>query len=137
MARRRAAPPQERLILDSGAVIALSRLDQRARAFLQRAIERDAEVRVPVVVLAEALRGGPRDTAVNRVLNAIGEPAPLGPEVGRRAGAILGRARRSDAIDALVVAEAALAGGGVVLTGDPDDLGPLAAGEPGVVIHPI
>jgi predicted nucleic acid-binding protein len=137
VARRRTAPPQDRLILDSGAVIALSRHDQRARAFLQRAIERDADVRIPVVVLAETLRGGPRDAAVHGVVNTIGEPAPLGSDVGRRAGAILGRARRSDTIDAIVVAEAALAGGAVVLTGDPGDLSTLAAGESGVVIHTL
>ena len=60
-------PPPSLLILDSGAVIALSRGDARARAFLQRAVELEAWVEVPVVVLAETTRGTNRDAAVNRV----------------------------------------------------------------------
>ena len=85
MARRRAAPPSsQRLILDAGAVIALARNDARARAFVRRAIEPDAEVRVPVVVLAETLRGTQRDAAVHRVLNAVSDSAPIDEAVGRR-----------------------------------------------------
>jgi len=136
MARRRAAaPPTQRLILDAGAVIALSRNDPRARAFVRRAIELDAEVRVPVVVLAETLRGTQRDGAVNRLLNAISDSAPIDEAVGRRAGALLGRADRSDTVDAIVVAEAVEAGGAEILTGDAGDLMVLASGERTITIH--
>jgi len=137
MARRRPSSPPQHLILDSGAVIALSRQEQRARAFLRRAVELDAEVRVPVVVLAETVRGSQRDAGVNRVLAAVGDTSPLPAEVGRRAGRLLGRTRRSDTIDAIVVAEAIAAGGAVILTGDPDDLSALAAGEPAVSIRAV
>ncbi len=86
MARRRTTPPSpQRLILDAGAVIALARNDPRARAFIRRAIELDAEVRVPVVVLAETLRGTARDAGVHRVLNAVSDSLPIDEAIGRRA----------------------------------------------------
>jgi predicted nucleic acid-binding protein len=135
-ARARGQAPR-RLILDSGAVIALARGDQRARAFLARSLEMGALVEIPVVVLAETLRGGPRDAPVNRVLKAVG-PVPEAREVhGRRAGQLLGTARLASTVDALVVAHAVEAGGAQVLTGDPDDLGRLAASHPEVWIQPL
>jgi hypothetical protein len=75
--RARGQAPR-RLILDSGAVIALARGDQRARAFLARSLEMGATVEIPVVVLAETVRGGPRDAPINRVLKAVG-PVPRLP----------------------------------------------------------
>jgi predicted nucleic acid-binding protein len=116
MARRRAAMSStKRLILDAGAVIALARNDPRARAFVQRAVELDAEVRVPVVVLAETRRGNERDAVVHRVLEAVSGSVPIDETVGRRAGTLLGRARRSDTVDAIVFAEAIEAGGAEIL----------------------
>lgn len=83
------------LILDSGAVIALARGDQRAGAFLARSLEMGATVEIPVVVLAETVRGGPRDAPVNRVLKAVG-PVPEAREAhGRIAGQLLGAAPRA------------------------------------------
>ena len=138
MARRRSTPPSSpRLILDAGAVIALARNDPRARAFVRRAIELDAEVRVPVVVLAETLRGTPRDAEVHRVLNAVSDSQPIDEAVGRRAGSLLGRADRSDTVDAIVVAEAIESGGAGILTGDSADLTALADGERSVTIHAL
>jgi predicted nucleic acid-binding protein len=137
MARRTTPLAAHRLILDAGAVIALARGDQRARAYLQRALELDAEVRVPVVVVAETTRGGPKDATVNRVLAAIGEPTPPTAPTARLAGRLLARARRSDTIDALVAAEAIEAGGGYILTGDPDDLRALTGGEPSVQVQSL
>jgi predicted nucleic acid-binding protein len=138
MARRRATTQStQRLILDAGAVIALSRNDPRARAFVRRAVELDAQVRVPVVALAETLRGTQRDAAVHRVLDAVSDTLPIDGMVGRRAGALLGRAGRSDTVDAIVVAEAIEAGGAEILTGDATDLTALANGEPSVTIHAL
>jgi hypothetical protein len=48
--------------------------------------------------------------------------APLDEDLGRRSGALLGRARRSDVIDAAVVLLAA--DGDSILTSDAEDLGP-------------
>jgi hypothetical protein len=56
---------------------------------------------------------------------------------GRMAGALLGAARSTSTIDALVVASVIEVGGGVVLTGDRNDLEPLASGHPAVVIRPL
>jgi predicted nucleic acid-binding protein len=137
MARRATTPSTQRLILDAGAVIALSRNDPRARAFVRRAVELDAQVRVPVVVLAETLRGTQRDAAVHRVLNAVSDTLPIDEMVGQRAGALRGRAGRSDTVDAIVVAEAIEAGGAEILTGDATDLTALANAEPRVTIHAL
>ena len=134
--RARRQTPQ-RLILDSGAVIALARGDQRARAFLARALELGARVEVPVVVVAETVRGGPRDAPVNRVLKAIGS-VPEAREVhGRLAGQFLAAARSAATVDALVLAHA-VEGGGDLLTGDRDDLERgSATANPEVRIHPL
>lgn len=127
----------QRLILDSGAVIALARGDQRARAFLARVLELGAPVEIPVVVVAETVRGGPRDAPVSRVLKAVGS-VPEAREVhGRTAGRLLGLARSSETVDALVVAQAVERGGAHVLTGDPEDFDRLATPHPEVWIHPL
>ena len=121
---------QTRLILDSGAVIALARKDLRTSAIVQRAIDARHEVLVPAVVIAETIRGhGPRDAPVNRVLNAIGASFPTDESPARTAGSLLGKAKSRGTIDALVVAAAIHAGGGRILTSDPSDLAPLASGR--------
>ncbi len=135
--RRTQAPPPQRLILDSGAVIALSRNDLRARATLAAAREAGVEVSIPSVVIAETVRGSAKDAKVNRVIKSVGEVTALDEDTGRVAGALLGAARSTSTIDALVVASAIELGGGVVLTGDPEDLEPLADGHPEVVISPL
>ena len=134
--RDRPRAPQ-RLILDSGAVIALSRGDQRARAFLARAVELAAPVEIPVVVVAETVRGGPREAPVNRVLKAVGVVPEARETHGRLAGRLLGHARSSATVDALVVAHAVAAGGGLVLTGDAKDFRALSALHPEVQIRPL
>ncbi len=133
---RQQAPPQ-RLILDAGAVIALSRADQRARAALAAALEAGAEVSIPAVVVAETVRGVAADAPVNRIVKAVGEVNVADERVGRSAGRLLGEARSDSTIDALVVASAVEAGGAVILTGDPDDLRALAGDRPGVVIQAL
>lgn len=127
----------QRLILDSGAVIALARGDQKARAFLARAMELGARVEVPVAVVAETVRGGPRDAPVNRVLKAVGAVPEMREVHGRTAGRLLGTARSASTVDALVVAHAVEAGGAQILTGDRDDLERLAAPHPEVWIQAL
>jgi predicted nucleic acid-binding protein len=135
--RRTKAPPPQRLILDSGAVIALSRNDLRARAMLAAAREAGVEVSIPSVVVAETVRGAANDAKVNRVITSVGEVTAPDERTGRLAGALLGAARSTSTIDALVVASAIERGGAVVLTGDPDDLGSLAEAHPEVVISSL
>ena len=134
--RGRSVPAPERLILDSGAVIAWSRADQRVRAMLRRALELGLDLRVPVVVLAETLRASPRDAAVNRVLKAV-DVLPTAEQVGRTAGALLGRTRGTNTADALVAAEVLDSRATVVLTSDPDDLTKLLADRPDVTVRRV
>lgn len=136
-ARNEGTATPQRLILDSGAIIALSRGDQRARAYLARAIELRALVEVPVVVVAETLRGGARDAPVNRLLKATGTVPAAQEAHGRIAGRLLGQARSSSTIDALVVAHAVERGGALVLTGDPEDLERLASPHPEVWVQAL
>ncbi|MBV9142551.1 MAG: PIN domain-containing protein [Pseudonocardiales bacterium] len=135
-ASRSRQPVPQRLILDSGAVISWSRGDARTRAILREALARHIELRVPVVVLAETLRGGARDAPVNRVLKAVGTAATA-PDTGREAGRLLGRTGGGNTADALVAAEALAIPGSTIVTGDPDDLRALLADQDGIAIHAI
>jgi predicted nucleic acid-binding protein len=100
-------------------------------------LELNVQIEIPVVVVAEVVRGGPRDAPVNRVLKAIGS-VPAAREVhGRIAGDLLGKARSAATVDALVVAHAVESGGAHVLTGDREDLARLTASHPEVRIHAV
>lgn len=140
MARRRRRtqdPAPQRLILDAGAVIALARAGQRARAVLAAAREARVQVSIPSVAVAETVRGVAADAPVNRVLKAVGEVDAANEAIGRTAGRLLGDAGSSETVDAVVVATAIEAGGAVVLTGDPDDLSVLADEHREVVIEAL
>jgi predicted nucleic acid-binding protein len=117
-----------RLILDSGAVIALADGQTRARQFLERALRDRLLVVVPAAVVAETTRGGARDAPINRILQAVHEIAPITEVVAREAGRLLATASIPNAtVDALIVAEAVLHGPSVILTGDPGDISAFAA----------
>jgi predicted nucleic acid-binding protein len=96
------------LVLDSEGLSKLAAGDARARAYLDTALARRARVAVSAITLTEVLRGGPRDAAVHRVLSRI-TVVPVSPEIGRRAGELLGATGLSGhrcAIDAVVAATA-------------------------------
>jgi len=133
--RRQAQIPAPRLILDSGAVIAWSRGDVRARAMLTRALELALDIRIPIAVLAETLRGGPRDAPIHRVRNAVDVFPPDEP-TARLAGALLGRIGGANTVDALVAAEA-VTGAADVLTSDAGDLRALLREHPVVAVIPL
>jgi predicted nucleic acid-binding protein len=136
--RRQRAAAAPALILDSGGVLALAADDQNARAVLTLAVRRGVPVIVPAPVVTETVRGTPRDAPVNRVINAVGEVVPVDERLARFAGALIGSTRsHAGAVDALVVATATAAGGGVVLTSDPNDIARLARDHPAVVIHTV
>jgi predicted nucleic acid-binding protein len=138
MARRtrqeRQVPPQ-RLILDSGTVVSLSRGEGRPRAILRRAMELSMEVRIPVAVLVETLRWGARDAPIHRVRNAV-EVFPTNERTGRLEASLLGYTGGTNTVDALVAAEAVVARADV-LTGDPDDLRRLLAEYTRVGVIPL
>lgn len=135
MAKRRTEAPPQRLILDAGAVIALSLSDVRGRAALAAAIEAGAEVSIPSVVVVENVRGAATDAPVNRVIKAVGQVDVVDESVGRTAGRLLSDAASNETVDAIVVATAIEVGGAIVLTGDPSDLEALASGYGQAVIQ--
>jgi predicted nucleic acid-binding protein len=114
-----------RLILDTGAVIGFARGNARVAAHIRIAATRGDEVVVPAVVVAQAIRGGPRDAPVHRLLNAV-RVTSVDQRLARRAGELLGRTGLNDAVDALVMAEASRSGPSLLLTSDPDDMNVLA-----------
>jgi hypothetical protein len=112
------------VVLDAGALIAVERGDREMIAILKRERGQD---RVPVThgaVLGQVWRGGAgRHGALARLLPGV-EVHPVDDALGRHAGVLLGRARRSDVVDAAVVLLAR--DGDEVFTSDPGDLRALA-----------
>jgi hypothetical protein len=91
-----------------------------------------------MVVVAETVRGsGPRDAPVNLVLAQTSPQHPLTEAIARSAGRLLGAARSSSTIDALVVAEALDCIPAVIVTSDPNDMRQLLGSQPGVIVESI
>jgi hypothetical protein len=112
------------LVLDAGAFVAVERGDRDVVALVKR--ER-LSGRAPVTnggVVGQVWRGGGgRQAPVARLLAGV-DVVSLDDLLGRRAGTLLARSGRADAIDAAVVC---LAGDGDdILTSDPEDLRDLA-----------
>jgi predicted nucleic acid-binding protein len=110
------------LTLDAGALIAVERGDEHARAILRRAVQNDLEIAVPVGVVAQVWRNGRRQARLARLLSADEVTVvDLDEGAARLCGVLLGRAGRSDVIDASVVV-CARERGHTVVTSDADDL---------------
>lgn len=125
MGRVRATGGRSRLILDAGALIALARGDVRARAVLELALDERLLVQLPTPVLAQVHRGDRDHARSDRILGSIDEHMPTTEAVARRAGELLGRTGLTDAIDAIVAAEALDGAPAAILTSDPDDIDQL------------
>jgi len=114
-----------RLVLDSGALIALERNDRSTWVRYEAARRAGA---VPVThggVVGQVWRGrGSRQALLAEALQAI-EVRPLDGALGRAAGVLLGTANRKDVIDAALVLLAE--DGDRIVTSDPDDIAILAA----------
>lgn len=111
------------LVLDAGALLAIERHDRHMVALLKREL---LAGRAPLThggIIGQVWRGGARQARLARLLPAL-DIVPIDEELGRRAGALLGRAHRSDVIDAALVLIAADEDS--VLTSDPGDLETLA-----------
>jgi hypothetical protein len=112
------------LVLDAGAFVAVERGDRDVVALVKR--ER-LSGRVPVThggVVGQVWRGGSGRQAPVAGLLAGVDVVPLDDPFGRRAGVLLARSGRADAIDAAVVCLAV--DGDDILTSDPEDLRNLA-----------
>jgi predicted nucleic acid-binding protein len=117
------------LILDSGALIGLSRRSNRIWSLLDEAQRAGHDVLVPAGTLAESVRNSPRDALINRLLSEPRTQVTVHDgQRARAAGKLLKAARTNNAIDALVVAEAIRFAGSRIATSDPDDIADLAAG---------
>ena len=119
-----------RLLLDTGALIGLSRGDIRVRAALEEALLRGYEVLVPTPVVAQVHRGGRHQARTDRVLGEVDDFLSTSLQTARHAGELLARADMSDAVDAIVAAEALGGGASMVLTSDADDLARLVGAGP-------
>jgi predicted nucleic acid-binding protein len=132
------------LLLDSEAISAIAngpadRRD-RVRALVVEIRRRGLPVGTAAAVLAEVVRGHPRDSGVFAGLRRERvEVYPIDSRVGVRAGQLLGAiAAASDkAVDAFVVAIGDLAGGAVVATTDAGDMRLLCAHASRVVVADI
>lgn len=133
------------LVLDSEAVNALARADERsvaarrAQAVLTEAARRNTLVRIPAGVLVEVYRGTARDSGIDHVVGRGNRVVVLDHRCARVAGGLLGRDRldSSHAVDASVVATAIGLGGAVIATGDPGDIKSLARDHRNIAVFPL
>lgn len=110
---------------DAGALIAAERNDRRMWALHAGYLAEEVLPTVPANVLAQAWRGGSSQVNLARMLRPCSIES-MDEDRARRVGRLLGAARTSDVVDAVVV-EGAAARGDAVVTSDPDDLAVLVA----------
>jgi len=113
------------LALDSGALIGAEK-DQRIEAMIRKWLREGARILIPAPAIAETIRGGPRDAAVNRLIKAVDYVANTSEAIARDAGARLGATASRGTIDALIVATAEAHLATDILTTDPGDIQRLA-----------
>jgi predicted nucleic acid-binding protein len=113
---------------DTGMLVALERRHAGALAILRACRLSRASITIPAAVVAEWWRG------THRALLESGRVEALTPELAERAGELLASTAGSNAVDATVVASAALRGD-LVVTGDEHDLRELAEFVSGVTVE--
>jgi len=119
---------------DTGMLIALERRKKRATEAFRAIVRRGFLPVVPAVVYVEWWRG--RTDIREEILAAVVlEDMP--PALCRAAGEALGAVKGSTLADAVVMASAALRGGGVVYTSDVADLARLSHHFPTVLVLPV
>lgn len=109
---------------------------RRAQAVLEAIERRGGYAALPAPVLAETSRTRSRRDATARVLRCL-DVVPTDRRIAQVAGALLQAAAlpSKEAIDAFVVATAAMHQSALVLTGDANELERLAAVLPNVAIQ--
>jgi predicted nucleic acid-binding protein len=109
--------------LDTGALIALERGEERVIAMLDRALTTpETTINIPAGVLAQAFRDGSRQVSLTRLLKSPQTSVvALDRVLARVIGVLLGARGVSDVVDASVVVCARRYGQPVV-TNDPEDL---------------
>jgi predicted nucleic acid-binding protein len=115
---------QRAVVLDTGALIAFERGDERMRALLMGARASGTRMIISAGVLAQAWRDPAKQVALGSLMKAKETTVvPLDKVLAEAAGVLCGRRQTSDVIDASVVLTARREGPGtVVVTSDVDDL---------------
>ena len=119
---------------DTGMLIALERRRQRALQALRAIVRRGSLPVVPAVVYTEWWRG--RNDVREEILQMV-VVEDMRPSLCRAAGEALAAVRGATLVDAVVMASAALRGGGVVYTSDVDDLRSLQRHFPAILVLPV
>ena len=119
---------------DTGMLIALERRKPRATEVLRAIVRRGLLAVVPAVVYAEWWRGR---SDIREEILAMLFVEDMPERLCRAAGEALGAVKSASLADAVVMASAALRGGGVVYTSDMDDLGRLQRHFPTVLLLPV
>jgi predicted nucleic acid-binding protein len=110
------------IVYDTGALLAAEGADPDFLALHDEVTSHSIRPLVPVVVLAQAWRGGPAHR-ISKVLKAC-DIVPDDEAIGRAAGVACRAAKTADVVDAIVVATAVRRQAPVV-TSDPGDLARL------------
>jgi predicted nucleic acid-binding protein len=119
LAQEEATQGSVKFTFDTGMLIALERRKQRAAEAFRNIVRRGFLPVVPAVVYAEWWRG--RSNVREEILAAV-VVEDMPPSLCRAAGEALGNVKGSTLADAVVMASAALRGGGIVYTSEVDDL---------------
>ncbi len=119
------------IVYDTGALLAAERCNPNFLALHDELTSAHIRPIVPVVVLAQAWRGGPQHQ-ISRVLKGC-DILPGDRRIGRAAGVACAASGTADVVDAIVVATAAQHQAPVV-TSDSGDLA-LIAGSLGIKIR--
>jgi predicted nucleic acid-binding protein len=120
------------ITFDTGALIAIERRSRRMQALLDEIDKRGYGVAVPAGVVAQAWRGGSRQSRIAALLgDARTEIVVLDDPLARAVGLLCGRTGHSDIVD-LSVAVCARQRNRHVVTSDPDD---LRAVDDSLILH--
>lgn len=133
-AQEKATKGRVTFTFDTGMLIALERRKQRATEAFRNIVRRGFLPIVPAVVYAEWWRG--RSDIREEILAAV-VVEDMPPSLCRAAGEALGAVKGSSLADAVVMASAALRGGGIVYTADLDDLKRLQRHFRTVLVLPV
>jgi predicted nucleic acid-binding protein len=134
-ARSRDVKEPRTVVLDSGALIAFERGDERMRALLLEARASGARIVIPAGVIGQVWRTPATQVAIGSITRAAETTVvSLDKVMAEAAGVLCGRRKTADVIDASVVLTARLEGSAVIVTSDVDDLRHL---DPGVEVFAI
>lgn len=113
------------LVLDTGALIALERRDDRLVSLARRMAAGEVAAHVPSGVVAQCWRGSARQQPIARLLRSRAVSVdPLTEDLAFRLGVLLARSRTADVVDGHVALLARRLRATVV-TSDPTDIAAL------------